>query len=95
MTEPTVYGHTESGRPITDAVVDELAAEAEAGYEIDQLIARRGKRGRPLLGSAPASVESVRLDPELARKLAARARIDGTTASEVIREALRRFLSAA
>ena len=95
MTEPTVYGHTESGRPITDAVVDELAAEAEAGYDIDQLIARRGKRGRPLLGSAPASVESVRLDPELARDLAERARTDGTTASEVIREALRRFLSAA
>jgi uncharacterized protein (DUF4415 family) len=95
MTETPVYGHTESGPPINDAVTDELAAEAEAGCDVDRLIARRGKRGRPLLGSAPASVVSVRLDPELAQQLAERARTDGTTASEVIREALRRFLSAA
>jgi hypothetical protein len=95
MTEPTIYGHTDSGRPITDAVIDGLAGEAEGGYDVDQLIARRGKRGRPLLGSAPASVESVRLDPELARDLAERARSQGTTTSEVIREALRHFLSTA
>ncbi len=72
-----------------------LAAEAEAGYEVEQLRARRGKRGRPALGSAPAEVESVRLDPELRQELAERARHDGTTTSEVIREALRRFLRAA
>jgi len=95
MTEPVIYGHTDSGQPITDAMIDELAAEAEAegGCDVDELIARRGKRGRPLLGSAPARVESVRLDPELARDLAERARSQGTTTSEVIREALRRFLS--
>jgi len=29
MTETPVYGHTESGPPINDAVTDELAAEAE------------------------------------------------------------------
>lgn len=95
MTEPTVYGHTNSGQPITDATIDDLAAEAEAGYDVDQLIARRGKRGRPLLGSAPARVESVRLDPELARELVERAGAEGTTTSELIREALRRFLRAA
>jgi len=70
-------------------------AEAEAGYDVAQLRARRGKRGRPALGSAPAEVESVRLDPELRQELAERARHDGTTTSEVIREALRRFLRAA
>jgi len=95
MTEPAIHGHTDSGQPITDAMIDELAAEAEGGYDVDELITRRGKRGRPLLGSAPARVESVRLDPELARDLAERARIQGTTTSEVIREALRRFLSVA
>ncbi len=72
-----------------------LAAEAEAGYDVEQLRARRGKRGRPALGSAPAEVESVRLDPELRQELADRARHDGTTTSEVVREALRRFLRAA
>lgn len=92
MTEPRVYGHTRSGRPITDVDVEALAAEAEAGYDVDELIARRSGRGRPTLGSAPASVESVRLDPELRHELAERARAEGTTTSAVIREALRRFL---
>ncbi|HZL04072.1 MAG TPA: CopG family transcriptional regulator [Coriobacteriia bacterium] len=95
MSEPRVYGHTRAGRPITDADVEALAAEAEAGYDVDELIARRPKRGRPALGSSPASVESVRLDPELRRELIDRARADATTTSEVIREALRRFLRAA
>lgn len=94
MTEPRVYGHTRSGLPITDREVEALAAEAEAGYDVDELIARRGKRGRPSLGSAPASVESVRLDPELRQELLKRARAESTTTSEVIREALRRFLRA-
>ncbi len=95
MRQPRVHGHTQSGRPITDADVEALAAEAEAGYNVDELISRRPKRGRPTLGSEPASVESVRLDPELRRQLAERARTDGTTTSEVIRAALRRFLRAA
>ena len=93
MSEPRIYGHTRAGRPITDKDVEVLAAEAETGYDVDELIARRPKRGgRPALGSSPASVESVRLDPELRRKLIDRARANATTTSEVIREALRRFL---
>jgi hypothetical protein len=95
MTDDRIYGHTRSGGPITDAEVQALADEAEAGYDLDELIARRPKRGRPRLGSAPASVESVRLDPELREQLLQRARSDGTTTSEIIREALRRFLRAA
>jgi hypothetical protein len=95
MTKPRIYGHTTSGKAITDVEVEALAAEAEAGYDVEQLIARRGKRGRPPLGSGPASVESVRLDPELRQQLEARAKSDGITASEIIREALRRFLDAA
>ncbi|MHB8294262.1 MAG: ribbon-helix-helix protein, CopG family [Acidimicrobiales bacterium] len=80
--------------PITDAEIESLAAEAEAGYDVEELLARRGRRGRPMLGSASASVESVRLDPELGEKLAERAQATGTTTSEVIREALRQFLQA-
>lgn len=95
MSDERVYGHTRSGRPITDAEVEALAAEAEAGYDVDALIARRSKRGRPALGSGPAAVESVRLDPELRDELLQRAQAEGTTTSEIIREALRRFLRAA
>lgn len=95
MSDERVYGHTDSGQPITDTEVEALAAEAEAGYDVDRLIARRPKRGRPTLGSAPANVESVRLDPEMREELLQRARSEGTTTSEIIREALRRFLRAA
>src|SRR5947209_3296651 len=44
-------------RAITDHDVERLAAEAEAGYDVDELIARRGRRGRPPIGTAAASVE--------------------------------------
>ena len=86
---------TKSERTITDAEVQRLADEAERGYDVDALVARRGKRGRPALGSRPASVESVRLDPELRERLAERAEADGTTTSEIIRQALRDYLHAA
>jgi hypothetical protein len=95
MTEPTIHGHTKPGRPITDQDIESLAAEAEAAYDVRALIAHRTKRGRATPGSAPASVESVRLDPELRRLLLARAEAEGTTTSELIREALRRYLRAA
>jgi CRISPR-associated endonuclease/helicase Cas3 len=95
MSKDRVYGHIRSGEPITDEEIESLAAETESGYDVDTLIARRDKRGRPALGSAPASVESVRLDHRAARP-APRARQNRRhTTSEVIREALRRFLKAA
>ncbi len=65
------YGKTKSGVPITDELVAELAEKAEAGYDVDEVLRRRG--GRPAMGSAPASVESVRLEPELREALVERA----------------------
>lgn len=87
------YGKTASGVSITDELVAELAEKAEAGYDVDETIRRRG--GRPPLGSAPASVESVRLDPELREALVQRARRDDETPSSVIRKALREYLGVA
>ena len=95
MSEPPIHGHTRFGREITDEDIEKLAAEAEAGYDVDRLNARRSKRGRPTIGRSAASVESVRLDPELRRQLIERAQSEGTTPSELIREALRRYLRAA
>jgi hypothetical protein len=89
-----VYGHTKSGTPITDELVKQLADEAVRGYDVDEIIARRGRRGRPRLGSEPSSVESVRLDPELKQRLIRRAEEEGVPVSEVIREALRQHLRA-
>lgn len=84
------YGRTASGEPITDELVDQLAAKAEAGYDVGETLRRRG--GRPPIGSSAASVESVRLDPELRDALARRAERDRETPSAVIRKALRRYL---
>jgi len=87
------YGKTASGAPITDDVVDTLAKRAEAGYDVEAILTRRG--GRPPIGSAAASVESVRLDPELRDALAQRAHRDHETTSSVIRKALRKYLDVA
>jgi hypothetical protein len=70
--------------------VKQLADKAEAGYDVDETLRRRG--GRPPIGSAAASVESVRLDPELREALAQRAKRDHETTSSVIRKALRKYL---
>jgi hypothetical protein len=89
MTKKT-HGTTAGGSPITDELVSKLAAEAEAGYDVGDTLRRRG--GRPRLGSAPASVESVRLEPELREALIVRAERDHETTSSVLRKALRSYL---
>jgi hypothetical protein len=73
-----------------DEIVEELAEKAEAGYDVDEILRRRG--GRPPMGTAAASVESVRLDPELSEALREQAQREGRTNSDVIREALRDYL---
>jgi hypothetical protein len=87
------YGETANGEPLTDELIEELAAEAEAGYDVEQMLHRRP--GRPAMGASAAAVESVRLDPALQEALAERAAADHTTTSAVIREALRRYLDVA
>ncbi|MBO0806874.1 MAG: CopG family transcriptional regulator [Actinobacteria bacterium] len=90
---PKSHGSKNDGTPVTDEVVEELADEAERGYDVDELLRRR-RGGRPPLGSAPAAVESVRLDPELRRDLLLRAAEERRSVSEVIRSALHRYLQA-
>jgi hypothetical protein len=90
MAKRKTYGRTASGKPITDELAEKLADEAEAGYDVDGTLRRRP--GRPAIGSAPAAVESVRLEPELRDALAQRAERDEETTSSVIRKALRQYL---
>ena len=87
------HGRKTDGTPITDKVVEELADEPERGYDTEQILRSR-TGGRPTMGSAPADVESVRLDPELKRALLLRAAKDKTSVSEVIRQALRHYVKA-
>lgn len=87
------YGNTASGKRITDELVADLSERAEVGFDPDEIARRR--TGRPTMGDAPATVESVRLDPELRKALSERARRDRETTSSVIRKALRRYLDVA
>jgi hypothetical protein len=80
------------GREVSHDDVQVMADEAEAGYDVGQLKHRGGRRR---MGSAPAEVVPVRIDPELKAAIDARAAADHSTTSEVIREALRRFLEVA
>ena len=56
-----VYG-TSKGRPVDESEIGHLVAEAEDGYDTDALRRRGGRRP---MGSGPADVVPVRLDPEL------------------------------
>lgn len=88
---PTTDSKAE-GAGISDEAVEAMADEAERGYDVEELRQRRS--GRPTMGSAAASVESVRLDPELKRELLLRAAQEGKSVSALIRAAVRQYLRA-
>ncbi|MDP9425040.1 MAG: ribbon-helix-helix domain-containing protein [Actinomycetota bacterium] len=89
MGEKRSHGRTRAGVELTDEVLERMADEAEEGLDIAKL---RRRPGRPAMGSGPADSVPVRLDPELRKALDDRAAADNATASEVVREALRRYL---
>jgi hypothetical protein len=90
VTKPKAF-RSKSGRVLSDAEIEAIASEVSTtDYDVADLTARR--RGRPVMGSGPAEVVPVRLDPELRRAVEARAGEDHTTTSDVIRRALRDFL---
>ena len=85
---------TRSGRTLTDEEIEALADEVvEKDYDVEVLKKRR--RGRPPMGSGPADVVPVRIDPELRAAIEARAQAEHATVSEIIREAIRTFLDVA
>lgn len=87
------HGTGRDGAPITDETIETLADEAEHGYDVEDILRRR-RGGRPAMGSAAATVESVRLDPEMKRALLLRAAADGVSVSETIRRAVGAYLKA-
>lgn len=87
------YGRTVGDEPITEEVVEKLTTKAEEGFDVEEILRRRG--GRPATGSSAASVESVRPDPELSEASRDRAEHEGRTNSDLIRDALCRYLKRA
>lgn len=91
MRKRKVIGYS-GGKRVTERDLDRIAREAEKGYDLDRL---KPRVGRPAMGSGPADVVPVRLDPELREAVETRAENDDTSTSEVIRRALRRYLGVA
>lgn len=82
---------TKSGAEVDSAVVDDLAGEAEGGYDLTK--ARRRRVGRPSLGTRGASPRvSFRATPELYRAAKRRAREEGRSVSELARDAVARYV---
>ena len=82
---------TRSGTKLTDRVIEELADEAERGYDLTD--AKRVAIGRPSLGPAgPSPRVQIRVDPELAEALKARAKKEQRSVSEIARTALRDYV---
>lgn len=77
---------------VSDETIDRLSHQAEDGYDVETL---RRAGGRRLMGSTAARVVPVRLDPELDEALRQRVESEHSTASAVIRDALRSWLESA
>jgi len=90
MADKRSYGRSTAGVELTAEVLEKMAEEAEAGLDVTRL---RRRPGRPSMGSGPAETLPVRLDPELRKALDDRAAAEQTTASDIVRDALRRHLN--
>ncbi len=75
---------TINGSEVTEEQIAAWAAEAEAGYEPAQL----KKRGRPGRAAEPSQIVAVRLTQEEIAALDERAKLQGKSRSDVIRQAL-------
>lgn len=86
-----ILGVTKSGTPITQDRADELAREAEAGYDLSKW----RRVGRPSLagGGGHSPRVNFRVTSDLYEHAAARAEREGKTISELAREALERYVA--
>ena len=85
----TERGKSASGEEMDEEFWQRAEERAEAGLDTPRL----GRRGRPLLGEKAAELTAVHLPPEVRRTLDDRAVQEHTTASDVIRRALERYLA--
>jgi hypothetical protein len=87
MLDASPHGCSKEGVELTDEVVEQMAREGQNGLDIS---GPRRRPGRPAMGSGPADSRAPR--SRVRKALDRRAAPDNTTASDVVREALRRYL---
>jgi predicted HicB family RNase H-like nuclease len=85
---------TAGGDELSEEDIEALADEAERGYDLDKALSVRV--GRPALGQSGVSPRvQIRVDPQLATALKARARREKRSVSEIARTALREYIDRA
>ena len=81
-------------RPQRDDLVEIAAAFENAEFSTNELGAiKKTRRRSPRLGDAKAEVQTFRAPPSLMHRIRQKAASDGTTESQVIRDALDAYLS--
>lgn len=83
---------TKTGRELSKRDVDDLAREAERGYDLTKAKREPVKRGRPSLDKGVSPRIGYRVPPSLYARAKKKAKAEGRTVSEIAREALERYV---
>jgi hypothetical protein len=86
------YGKLKDGTVLTDEIADELAAEAERGYDLSKGELRPVGRKSLAGGSGRSPRVNYRITAELQQRALQRARREGKTLSQLAREALEHYV---
>ena len=80
-----------SGKTVTDEEIDRIADDvASRDFDLSKLTRLPG---RPLMGKAVAQVVPVRIEPAIVESIDRRAKKEGTTRSDIIRQAINNYLA--
>ncbi len=83
--------HMLDGEILTDADFERMADDvATRDFDLSKFTRLPG---RPLMGEAVAEVVPVRIEPSIVKSIDRRARKEGTTRSDIIRQAIKIYLA--
>ncbi len=83
--------HMIDGEILTDADFERMADDvATRDFDVSKFTRLPG---RPLMGKAIAEVVPVRIEPSIVKSIDRRARKEGTTRSDIIRQAIKIYLA--
>jgi hypothetical protein len=82
---------TKSGRTLSEADLDRLAEEAEAGFDLSAWKPRRGRPSLNAAGGGHSPRIEARVPDALHRRVSARAASEGKSVSAVVRQLLEEY----